>query len=188
MTIRSVAQLRALYSPTRQEVLDALEAAGPLSVRELASLLVRQPTGLYVHVQVLERVGLIVATGTRREERHVAKVYDASRRPNLLEYDGPAGRRPIVKIISAAIRLSQREFSRACTRGAKAKGPERLLWGGRARGWLTRAEIGRVNRLIGEAQELLRGGRPRKGARAMTLGFVLSPVDAQKTRRKAGRG
>jgi len=179
MMIGSKAQLRALYAPVRQEVLDTLEAAGPCTIRDLSRLLGRAATALYTHVAVLERVGLVVARGERREGRHVATVYDAAARPNRLDYDGPGGRTPIVKIVASAMRLSQREFARACVGHARANGSTRLVWGGRARGWLTASEVRELNGLLDRAQALLRGARPRPRTRAISLGFVLSPVEAK---------
>lgn len=179
--IRSAKQVRALYAPARQEVLDALEAAGPCSIAELARLLGRRATALYAHVEALVRVGLIVPAGSRRDGRHVAAAYDVADRPMVLDYDGPAGRRAMVRVVSGAVRLSQREFARSCVRGAKGKGGDRVVWGGRARGWLTGDEVRKLNGLLREAQELLRRARPRQGARAISLGFILSPVEATGT-------
>ena len=58
-------------------------------------------------------------------------------------------------------------------------GPSRTVRGGRSKGWLTPAEVRRLNAIISEAQEILHAGRPRKGARCMSLGFVLAPARAK---------
>ena len=63
--VRERAQIEALASPARQEVADGLQAIGPCSIADLADLLGRAPDSLYYHVRKLEKVGLVVARGTR---------------------------------------------------------------------------------------------------------------------------
>ena len=54
-------QIRALASSTRQDIVDTIAAIGPCSVAELARALGRSADGLYYHIRVLTRVGLLVA-------------------------------------------------------------------------------------------------------------------------------
>lgn len=181
MLIRSRQQFQALASPVRQEIVDALEAAGPLSVSQLAALLGRATTALYSHIQTLHKAGLVTPVTNTQSHTETGVVYDLVGRPLRLDYDSPAGRAPVVKIVSAALRVSQREFSRACTQGARAHGADRLVWGGRARGWLTNDELRELNDLLARAQSLLRKASPRQHTTAVSLGFLLSPVQATGT-------
>lgn len=182
MLIRSRQQLKALASPVRQEIVDALEAAGPLTISQLATLLGRATTALYSHIQALHKASLVAPVTDANSQTEAGVVYDVVSRPLRLDYDGPAGRAPIVKIVSAALRVSQREFSRACVQGARAHGADRLVWGGRARGWLTNDELRELNELLARAQSLLRSASPRPHTSPISLGFLLSPVQATGTR------
>src|SRR5262245_59943954 len=75
-TIRSKAQLAAISSPVRQEILDGVQALGPGSIAEVAKLLGRPADSLYYHVRTLERLGLLVRTGERRNGRRDEALYD----------------------------------------------------------------------------------------------------------------
>lgn len=181
--IESPGAVRAFASPIRQEIVDAVVAAGPCTIAELGRHLGRAPDSLYFHVRRLLAVGLLVEREAARRGRHVAAVYDVPGRPIRIAYEGrlskPAGRRSINAVVQSAIRLGARDFSRAVEGGkARASGPDRDLWGGRAKGWLNDAEIAELNTLIERASEILHAGRPGKGRRPISLTFVLAPVKA----------
>lgn len=181
--IESPSAVRALASPIRQEIVDAVVAAGPCTVAALARHVGRAPDSLYFHVRRLLAVGLLVERDAARRGRHVAAVYDVPGRPIRIAYDGrlskPAGRRSINAVVQGAIRLGARDFSRAVERGkASTSGPDRDLWGGRAKGWLSDAEVAELNTLIERASAILHAGRPGKGRRPISFTFVLAPVKA----------
>lgn len=170
-------QMRALTSPARQEVVDALVAAGPCSIAQLAAHLGRAPDSLYFHVRRLVKVGLVVerevqATGKRR-----AAIYDVPGRPMVLSYDATGRDRAVVEVVASALRLAGRDFSRAFRSGiAVPDGGRRNLWGGRVKGWVGEEDLAQINRLVGELLGLIRAGRPGPGRRAQTFTFVLAPV------------
>ena len=64
--IRRTEQIEALASPVRQEIVDALQVSGACPIAEVAAQLGRAPDSLYYHVRHLERVGLVVRRGVRR--------------------------------------------------------------------------------------------------------------------------
>ncbi len=174
--ILSARQVRALISPVRQEIVDALESAGPRSVAELAALLGQAPDGLYFHLRHLERSGLVVERERRKTGRHVAAVYDLVTRPLRLSYAAPARAGDLAAVIASALRLATRDFRRALHRaGVATEGPNRELWGARAKGWVTPAQILRINELLNEVSEIMRAGTPRPSARPLSLSFVLAP-------------
>jgi DNA-binding transcriptional ArsR family regulator len=182
--IERAAQVRALRSPARQEVVDALESAGPSSAAELARLLGKAPDGLYFHLKALVKVGLVEEREQRKNGRHVAAVYDLPARPLRLGYEKPVKRSDVVGVVKGALRLSLRDFERGLAAGAETTPGKRVLWGGRAKGWLSPQEVERVNELLSEVQAIVRQGRPREGARAVSLGFVLAPVQKSKRAKK----
>lgn len=177
--IDKVAQIRLLASPVRQEVIDALQAAGPCSMSELAELLGRPADALYFHVRRLVRTGLVIEVANRKSGRHVAAMYDVPARPMLMDYRitrHPKGCDAVSAVVRGALKLSIREFEGALREGRRMTvGSGRSLWGGRAKGWLTRDEQIEVTRLLESLTAIFHNARPRKGAAAMALGFVLSP-------------
>jgi DNA-binding transcriptional ArsR family regulator len=178
--------VRALTAPARQEIVDALESAGPRSVAELAALLGRPADALYHHLRRLERVGLLTTVERRKLGRHAFAVYDLSRRPLRLSYAAPVRAADVARVVLAAQRLTWREFRRALAAGTGvSEGPLRTLRGGRAKGWLGPRELARVNQCIEELMLAVAAGRPAPGATPISLSFVLAPSPA---RTRAGAG
>ncbi len=178
--------VRSLRSPVRQEIVDALEAAGPATMAELARGLGRRPDALYFHVRQLLTVALIKELAPRREGRHVASVYDVAWRPMRLSYESGVSGKSLSAVVGAAMRLAVRDFAAAARvkqPGAAAAGRPPQLWGARRVGWLDPDEINRVNRLLEAASDILRKARPRPGSRSMSLSFVLSPSHRDQTKK-----
>jgi DNA-binding transcriptional ArsR family regulator len=183
--IRLPAQLRALAAPARQEVVDALVAAGPSSVAELADQLGRAPDSLYFHLRRLEKVGLVLEVDRRKSGRHVAVVYDVPGRPMRI-VQTRAVARPMDDVVGSVLRLAQRDYRRGLRDpGAVLEGRARSLWAGRVKGWIAGEDLTRVNSMLEEIQRIVRTGRPAGSAAAIGFTFVLAPTG--KTRDGAGR-
>src|SRR3954463_6659873 len=60
LPIADARQIRALASPIRQDILDAVTAIGPCSVAQLAVALGKPADGLYYHIRRLLDVGLLM--------------------------------------------------------------------------------------------------------------------------------
>lgn len=181
-------------APVRQEIVDALDVAGPCAVARLAELVGRPADALYHHLRVLQRAG-VVASEARKEGRHVFAVYDLRERPVRLPLQ-QARPDDVLAVAGAAQRLSWRDFRAAVRAGeGVAEGEQRTLWGSRARGWLTPGELARVNAWLARAIELLRRGGPAEGRVPVSLSVLLSPSPprargkggSRKTSRTAGR-
>jgi hypothetical protein len=79
----------------------------------------------------------------------------------------------------AAIRLGARDLSRSLGRPiATTRGPARTLWSGRFKGWVSPAELRRINTLILELFSLLQVARPHPGRRLQSFTLVLAPIAA----------
>jgi DNA-binding transcriptional ArsR family regulator len=185
-TISRPAQMRALISPMRQEIVDALESAGPCSIARLAELLSRPADTLYFHIRKLLKVGLVIEAERRKEGRHVFALYDVFARPLRLAYEPPARARDVTSVVAGALRLGMRDFKRGiadATPEQTLPTPARELWGARAKGWVSRQELARVNELLAEVLSTLRTGQPSADAKAVSVCFVLAP--AQKSKRRA---
>lgn len=174
--IRSAAQVRSLVSPARQEIIDALDAAGPCSVSTLAALIGRAPDGLYFHLRRLESCGLIKESGRTHQGRHSWAMYDVAERPVRLDYDAlPTD--SVAAVIAAAMRLGMRDFKRAMRKGdVTVRGNDRDLWGARIKGWITPANIRRINELLNELRGLMHNRGPAKGTKPMSISFVMAPA------------
>lgn len=171
-------QLRALASAARQEIVDAVTAAGPSTIAVIAEALGTRPDRLYFHVRQLVRVGLLVPAGTNGSGREEARTYDVPGRPLRLRGNPKvkASQQSLAEVHDGVLRLARRDVRRALGRkDITLEGPARDMWVGRARGWLSDAEIRRMNLLIEDMLKLVRCGKPRKGARPIAFTFVVAP-------------
>jgi DNA-binding transcriptional ArsR family regulator len=174
-------QIRALVSPVRQDILDAVTAIGPCSVSELASALGRPADGLYYHIKALMRARLLTGIGGEAKGLHL----DVVNRGFHLKYQpgSVANRRAVLRAVGAMVRSSERTFRRAYRPGtAVVGGARRNLWAGRARGALSQSELGEVNALLKRIVAIMRSGRHDRGAGSRRkrafyeLTFVLAPA------------
>jgi DNA-binding transcriptional ArsR family regulator len=189
--IRDRAQLEALASPARQEVVDGLQAIGPCSIAALAESLGRAPDSLYYHVRKLEKVGLVVARGTRDTGRREEALYDVPGRL-VLDHEPRTKRErgTLLGVVGSALRIGERDYRAAIESGRAihARGPRRNAWGGRVKGWLTPGEVAQVRRHIEVLSELVTRGRKRPGAELFAVAFVLAPLaPTSRTRARTSR-
>jgi DNA-binding transcriptional ArsR family regulator len=174
--IKLPAQIRALESPSRQEIIDALGALGPSSIGELAEYLGRAPDSLYFHVKKLVKVRLVQELEQRSQGRHEWTIYALSGRSARIVYD-PKLRTSIQRIVAGALRLSLREFQQATVqRGVRLRGARRNVWGGRTKGWLGAGDLAEVNRLLEQLTQIMCRNGPGEGRSVHSLAWVLSPA------------
>jgi hypothetical protein len=173
-------QVRALAVPARQEIVDALLSSGPSTVAEIAAGLGRPADSLYFHTRILKRVGLVVEAETKRRGRRDEVVYDVPGRPMRIVYDLGDGKISdgVIDAIGAMLRITQRDFNEAVAAGTAAvDGPYRALWGARVKGWITKAELKKVNaHLQAICRLMLSPGRPR-GSSLHSATFVIAPIE-----------
>lgn len=164
-----------LASPARQELVDTLDAlGGEATVAELAVQLGRPVAGLYYHLQLLARAGLIeqlAGDGSARRYR-VPPALRLRYRP------GPtANARAVTRFAGGMLRVALRDFA-AAIRDPRviADGPRRMLWAARVKGWVGRAELTEINRLIARLAMLVSPERAPGRDRLVALTWVLAPV------------
>jgi hypothetical protein len=174
--IEDAAQIRALESPMRQELVDALTTLGPSSISDLATHLGRNADSLYFHIRKLVKVKLVVVVEQKKVGRHEFAIYAVPGRTARLVYR-PAVLRSIRKVVAGAVRLSVREFQRAIlVPGEVTQGPGRALWGGRVKGWLSEPSLQEVNRHLEAIHQLLNREGPGPDKRVYSMGWVLTPA------------
>jgi DNA-binding transcriptional ArsR family regulator len=181
--IRRLRQLRAIVSPIRQEIVDAVAASGPCTISELADSLGRRPTALYAHVSALQAVGLLRRAGIRSNGGRPSAVLKVPGRPMYLDYDitDPKRRKLIARYAAGMLRNAGRDFAAATTHpGVKTAGKARSLWAARSKGWLSPRELAEVNVLLNRLISILRDGRRDRGnnRKLHEVTFVLCPFES----------
>ena len=182
--IKTPRQIRALASAVRQDIVDALESAGPCTIRELAGLLGRRPDALYYHLRVLSEVGLIAQVTSEGKGESGATV-DVLSRPLQLHYDlgDRSNREGVCRVVDAMARSAQRNFRRAFRPGeAEVEGPTRDLWAGRCQGWLSEADMREVNQLLSRILSIVRARHTptRRAAKRREITFILAPLPSRR--------
>lgn len=182
-------QLAVLASPLRQEIVDAITAAGSCSIAEVGALLGRPADRLYFHFKHLLKAGLLVKAGTRKDGRAVAQLFDVPRRPVRLRYlpEDAKNVEGVRGVFDGVLRLARRDFKRALQSGdSTVSGPRRDTWGGRVKGWLTDEQIEELNRSVESISRLMASARPREGARPVAFTFVIVPEEQKSATPKRG--
>jgi len=177
--VRQPKQVRALESPMRQEIVDALAVLGPSSITDLAEHLGRAADSLYFHVKKLVKVGLVQEVEKQREGRHTWAIYALPSRSIRLVYDS-SPTRSVQKVVAGALRLSLREFGRALKQGGhRLSGSQRNVWGARNKGWLSPEDCTEVNDLLERLVQILKRHGPGPGRTVHSLAWVFSPAQVR---------
>jgi DNA-binding transcriptional ArsR family regulator len=176
--IRELRQIRALASPARQAIVDALETMGPCSAFELGKVLGRTSDRLYYHLQILKKAGVVRSRRERNRAGRLQERFDLPGRPTRLQYIPSDSKNvaAITKLVGAALRDAHRAFGKAFTQDAIVQGAGRTLWAGRRTGWLAVREVTRLNALLHQMIRILeRPRRGRRSARLYSFTFAFSP-------------
>jgi hypothetical protein len=192
-------QIRALASPVRQDIVDAITAVGPCSVAELATVLGRPADGLYYHVRLLVATRLLVPTGGGYKGGRGELRIDVAKKLMYVRYDpaDPRNRAAVLDVVASMVRSAHRGFRRGLRPGvAVVRGPRRNLWAGRTFGALSARDLARANALLhrliavmhtGRRADRATTGRGRREFYEMT--FVLAPAfHYKRTPRSSPRG
>lgn len=184
--IQRPAEIRLLASPVRQEIVDTLEAlGGNAPVAAIAAALGRPSDGLYYHLRILVKGGLLeelpdAGDGRRyrtraRPSERLRLRYEPGRTPNA---------RAVTRVIGGMLRTTKRDFEAALADpDVVTEGPRRALRASRVKGWVSPADLAELNRLQARAMALLRHDREPGDAQLMSLTWVLAPVRARPSRR-----
>lgn len=198
--IRKLRQIRALGSPARQAIVDALETTGPCSALELGQVLGRTSDRLYYHLQILKKAGIVRSHRERNRAGRLQERFDLPGRPTLLRYipSDPKNAAAVTRLVGAALRDAHRAFGKAFKHGAVVQGAGRTLWAGRRTGWLSVSEVRQLNVLLHQIVRVLERPRHRRrSARLYSFTFAFSPYGKSfldpgerkiRTRRRAKTG
>lgn len=185
--IGDAASIRVLASPLRQELVDTLAAVGgQASAATLAAQLGRHADGLYYHLRLLCKAGLVRelkgAPGTERQYR----LAGAGQAPLRLAYRprSKAGAAALRKFVHGLLQVAGQDFSEALDMpGVVVEGAQRELWAARNKAWLSAAELAEANALLERLCDLMSRPRAPERDRLVSCAFVLAPVAPQAIRR-----
>ncbi len=186
--IRRRDQIAALESAVRQEIVDTIQAAGPLSASEISGLMGRPADALYYHLKRLVKVGLLLVRATRRSGRRDEAVYDLAGHPLVLDYPVSAEGKdhPLSGLVRSMLRTAEKDFRAAVgTNAARPDGDRRNLWAGRRHAWLSSRDLERVNDLVDQLVAIMTRARNPAGGELCTLTLVLAPRASRAGRRVA---
>ena len=182
--ISKTAQLRAISSPIRQEILDTVNALGICSIPEIAEALDRPADSLYYHIRALLKAKLLLDAGTRRKKRHTEALVKApTERVMRLEYKlgDVQNATAIAKIVRGMLRVAERDFATGLHHSqAQGDSDQRNLNASRQKGWLTQDELREVNEHLLRLQEIFHGAQRRDDTTFCSLTFVMAPVEQTK--------
>ena len=188
--IKDLRQIRALVSPRRQAIVDALDAIGPCPITELASVLGAREDGLYYHVRALKAAGLVTERTETNGRGRPRLVLDLVGRPLQLRYT-PRNQTAISRLVAHMLRDTSRAFDRGFRTSTRLHGPDRELWAGRRNLWMSRQELLRLNRVLQDFWASLGHQANRRASKRLySFTYVLSPLSRstdRKTTRRNGR-
>jgi DNA-binding transcriptional ArsR family regulator len=186
--------LELLASPLRQEILDTISAfGGEAAAGDLAEHLGRPVDGLYYHLRLLVKGGLVAEVPNRNPAGRLERRYRIAvpgRGPLRLAYQPKVRRNAeaLRRLAGGMLRIAGRDFQAAIADPeVTVEGPLRELWAGRAKGWLSDVELAEVNQMLARLARLLDQPRTTQRRRLVSLCFVLAPVEARPKRRVAER-
>jgi len=176
--IMAPAQLAAMASARRQDIVDRLAATGPLSVKELAAQLGARPPALYHHLERLLGVGLIEEAGSRIMRRKREQLYATPAPRMRLARALAEGRHPelMETIVASLTRQMDRDFRTGMASPArKADGEERNHGFFRLIGRPDAAGMARINACLAEIAEILWQAEDAE-AEPVCLSWVMAPL------------
>src|SRR5262245_36573153 len=161
---------RILASPLRTEIIGRFQTEGPLSIRALASHLSRPASGLYPHVRLLERSGLLAEQARRRSGRRDEAVYalTAPRVAGMNARD-PEHRAAVAAAGQTALRMAGREFIAALgTRSTPRISRQRV--------WLSDDGARRAMALVRRLEALLAAENKRRRGKLHVVTTAIVPL------------
>lgn len=180
------ALIEVLASPIRQELVDMLAAlGGEASAGDLAEQLGRHVDGLYYHLKILCKVGLVAAVDTGADAGRRFRL-GGDARPLRLAYnmEGEPHAQALRMFLHGLLQVAEQDFDAALTMGdVVTQGPRRELWAARNKAWLSADELVEVNELLERLCGLMSRPRTPERDRLLSCTFVLAPNRAVPKRR-----
>lgn len=179
--------ITVLSSPVRQEIVDTLASlGGEAAAAELALQLGRHADGLYYHLKVLCKAGLVVEAGGKGEEERRYRLAGDASAPLRLAYrtGSEAHAAALRKFAHGLLQVAEKDFGDALEMpGVVTEGASRQLWAARNKAWLSTTELAELNSLLERLCELMSQARTPERDQLISCMFVLAPHAIQAKRR-----
>lgn len=172
-------QMRAIFSPTANEIVQALRHSGPSSASEIAEIIGKKANSLHYHLRRLVKQELLTVVETRMSGARAEKVYDvASERFLSDQYlESETLRKIVVDGIRRFLRNAAREFSNATKLLDNPKKNEaRKLIGSRYCATLTEEQLLELNKHFDEISRIFAKNSGSKEGTRFSFTAVLAPV------------
>lgn len=181
LQIKSPAAWRAILSPVRREIVEAMQELGPCPIADVAASSGRPADALYRHVSILVKAGFLVDAGTRKGKRNPERLYDAAaddfRAPNVRRAGAADERQMIAATAEALAKATARSMRASATAG-------RLECDAAARNfavthyltWLTPSRFEEVRSLLLRINEIIEAGRREQVGELYESLAILTPV------------
>jgi len=181
-------RIRVLASPVRHEIVDTLSAlGGTATVARLAEHLGRHADGLYYHLRLLKKSGLVEELSSGDGER-VFRLAGSGKAPLRLAYRVERGGNgsALETYARGLLKVAQRDFTQAlATPGVVASGPRRQLWAARNKGWVSGEDLAEVNSLLERLCTLTSQKLDANREELVSFAFVLAPLSRRPRRRQS---
>ena len=181
LQIKSPAAWRAILSPVRREIVEAMQELGPCPIADVAAASGRPADALYRHVSILVKAGFLVDAGTRRGKRNPERLYDAAANdflaPNVRRAGAADERQMIAATAEALAKATARSMRASATAG-------RLECDAAARNfavthyltWLTPSRFEEVRTLLLQINAIVEAGRREQVGELYESLAILTPV------------
>ena len=181
LQIKSPAAWRAILSPVRREIVEAMQELGPCPIADVAAASGRPADALYRHVSILVKAGFLVDAGTRRGKRNPERLYDAAANDFLAPNVRRAGAADERQMIAATAEALAKATARSMRASASAG---RLACDAASRNfavthyltWLTTSRFEEVRSLLLRINEIVEAGRREQVGELYESLAILTPV------------
>ncbi len=176
LSVANEEQWRAVTSPRRLEILEFLVSAAPCSVAELAGVMDAPADGLYHHLRILRKAGLVREVGKTDVSGRAVPVFDVVAR-ELRFHDTEDPERLVAM---------WRCLGRRATRMLQSAGnPGELRLSLRSdTGWLDDEMLGKVRKHLQHIHRIFAEGRQSRVGSLYSLTHLLAPI--ARSRRHSG--
>lgn len=181
LQIKSPAAWRAILSPMRHEIVEAMQELGPCPIADVAAASGRPADALYRHVSILVKAGFLVDAGTRKGKRNPERLYDAAANdflaPNVRRAGAADERQMIAATAEALAKATARSMRASATAG-------RLAFDAASRNfavthyltWLTPSRFEEIRSLLLRINEIIEAGRREQVGELYESLAILTPV------------
>ena len=180
-------QMRAIFSPTANEIVQALRHAGPSSAMEIGKILGKNANSLHYHLRRLVQQELLVIVETRRSGAREERIYDviAERFMSDQYLENKTLRKIVVGGIGRFLRSAAREFERAAESLSNPKeGEVRKLIGSRYCATLTEDQLVELNKHFDEISKMFAKNSGSSEGVRYSFTAVFAPVAGRPTNKK----